>query len=124
LLIRKNAEDNSVFLYASATDADDPSGALSYSWGFSDPGNPWISLTNPNWEGNITGASVNRTYQDLIKLGLSPGVVYDVILKVGDNDNTITQRAGFSEIQFEESGEFREPKRGITMMKVGRIRLE
>jgi hypothetical protein len=84
----------------------------SYVWGFKGADSSTISLTNPDWDITdllILENGANRSYQELLKLGLEANNIYEIILKVTDNANSVTQVKNGS---------------GITMMKVGEIVLE
>jgi hypothetical protein len=116
LVLPKNSQDGVIYFKASATDEDGESTEdkknVVYHWGFKEKNSSLsaVSLTNPNWKHSLSGADTERTYQELrTTTGLMSGTVYEVILKVTDNDNSITEL---------ENGS------GITMMKVGEIRLE
>ncbi|MCL2843876.1 MAG: hypothetical protein FWE23_00245 [Chitinivibrionia bacterium] len=128
LVVSSENAETAMYFYASATDEDDiVGGSLAYYWGVRDRNNPFlspISLTNPNWEGNISGANEVRTYQELIDIGLLPGIDYEIILKVVDNDNAILslQSNDLSILLTENDDTV--VRTGISMMRVGSIRLE
>jgi hypothetical protein len=116
LTLRENPNDIVVSFNALAKNNDATEGSESrFFWGFKDntSNNAEISLTNPNWSGLfLYGNNLNLSYLELMDdLKLERGKEYEIILKVVDNANAITQM---------EDGN----GNGVTMMRVGSIRLE